>query len=143
MIGNPIVQNFYSYGLPGGCDPGATPVDTGQLLTEILAQINSNQLELQLQLSILSQQLEVLTTQFIQERQELMTDFSAIQAALTQEESVEMAVIALLEKLAADINANQADPAAIAAIAAQIKADSLNLAQAIIANTPVGPQQSL
>jgi hypothetical protein len=66
----------------------------------------------------------------------MATDLSAIQTAVSNETTVEQSAILLLQKLAAEIKASAADPAAVKALADQINANATALAAAVTANTP-------
>lgn len=60
-------------------------------------------------------------------------------AAVTENTSVDQSAITLLNDLAAKLDAAATDPAAVAALAADIRASSADLAAAVVANTPAAP----
>lgn len=70
-----------------------------------------------------------------------MAVLDAITAAVTQAETVQASVIALLEGLSKQLTDAIAsgDPAAVQALADQITADTAALSAAVTANTPVPP----
>ncbi len=63
-------------------------------------------------------------------------DFSALQAEVTRDESVNSSAITLLGSLAAQIEASKNDPAALQALVDSLKANQDALAAAVAANTP-------
>lgn len=71
---------------------------------------------------------------------DIMEDLTDIKAAIEENTSVDQSAIALLEDLADRLDAAQDDPAAIADLAASIRTSSADLAAAVAANTPSGPE---
>lgn len=71
---------------------------------------------------------------------EIMEDLTDIKAAIEENTSVDQSAIALLEELADRLDFAQDDPAAIADLAASIRTSSADLAAAVAANTPSGPE---
>jgi hypothetical protein len=59
-----------------------------------------------------------------------------LNAAVTNEGTVEASIVTLLQGLAAQIGAVSTDPAAIEAIVAQINTNAATMAAAVTANTP-------
>jgi hypothetical protein len=70
---------------------------------------------------------------------QIMSDLSALTAAVEESTTVEQSAIALLNTLAADLEAVKTDPAAIQTIADNIRNNSASLAAAVTANTPASP----
>lgn len=70
---------------------------------------------------------------------QVMTDLSDVQAAVNETNTVEQSAISLINGLADKITALSTDPAALADLAAQMRANSAALAADIQANTPAAP----
>lgn len=68
-----------------------------------------------------------------------MADLTALTAEVSRNTEVDQSAIALLTGLAAQIEALKTDPAALQALADQLKGSSDALAAAVVANTPVAP----
>lgn len=66
----------------------------------------------------------------------LMTDLSDVQAAVTENATVDQSAIALINGLADKIDSMATDPAALAQLSADLRASSTDLAAAVSANTP-------
>jgi hypothetical protein len=65
-----------------------------------------------------------------------MADLTALTAEVTRNNDVDQSAIILLNGLAAQIQQLKTDPAALQALADQLKASSDKLAEAVTANTP-------
>lgn len=89
-------------------------------------------------LALLNQILDTLTAQQ-GEITEMSAELDSLTAAVTENTSVDQSAITLLQDLAAKIQAAANDPAAITALATDLRASSQQLADAIVANTPAGP----
>ena len=63
-------------------------------------------------------------------------DLSGLQAEVAALDTVTASVLALIDGLVAKLNAAAGDPAAIAAITAQLGVDRQRIADAVSANTP-------
>ena len=83
-------------------------------------------------LSVLQRDVHALSQHMVK----LMADFSALQAAVTAEDTVIDSAVTLIQGLAAQIAALQPDKAAIDALAADVQGKADTLAAAIAANTP-------
>lgn len=106
-------------------------------------------------LTAISEQLAVFTQAFAVSQEELMTDLTALDAAVSSMESqvsqntdATASAATLLDQLAQIIRDNATDPAALAALADRISssadAEASNnaaLAAAVAANTPAAPPQ--
>lgn len=68
-----------------------------------------------------------------------MTDLSDLQAAVDEDVTVDQSAITLISGLADQIEALSTDPAALAALAAQMRSTSADLAAAVSAHTPAAP----
>lgn len=66
-------------------------------------------------------------------------DLTALTAQVAQNTTVEASAVTLIQGLAAQITALQNDPAALAALAAQLQTSATALSAAITANTPTPP----
>lgn len=62
--------------------------------------------------------------------------FTDLQAAVTERKTVDASVITLLEGLSAKIAATAGNPAAVAALATEVRADAAAMAAAVVAHTP-------
>lgn len=69
----------------------------------------------------------------------MATDLTNITDQVTNTTTVEASAVTLLNDLAARLIAAKTDPAAIQALADQLKGGADNLAAAIVANTPSDP----
>ena len=87
-----------------------------------------------------AQLIAVLSSAYILYRQgtDLMSALTDLQAAVTNEQTVEAGVITLLQTLSADLKAAIAanDPAALEAVVTSINTNAAALAAAVTANTP-------
>ena len=83
-------------------------------------------------LKCLEGKLRVITHQ----QEKMMSDLSEIQAEVTRNTEVDQSAITLLNGLAAQIEQIKTDPAAIQALANELRASSDDLAAAVVANTP-------
>jgi hypothetical protein len=83
----------------------------------------------------LDQILDAVNT-LIREGKEVMADLSVLTAHVQQNTEVDASAIALLNGLSAQIEQLKTDPVALQGLADQLKANSDNLAAAIVANTP-------
>jgi hypothetical protein len=70
----------------------------------------------------------------------VLLDLTALQAAVTAEDTVEQSAITLLTQISAELQANAGNPAAIQAIVDQINTNASTLAAAVAANTPPAPK---
>jgi hypothetical protein len=70
---------------------------------------------------------------------EIMTDLTALTAQVKANTDVENSAVILIQGIAAQLASVAADPAAVAALAAQLKTSADALAAAVAANTPVAP----
>jgi hypothetical protein len=86
----------------------------------------------------LDQILAVVQTLQAKETQ-IMIDLTALTAQVAQNTSVEASAVTLIQGIAAELAAAQTDPAAVAALAAQLNTSATALAAAITANTPAAP----
>jgi hypothetical protein len=77
-----------------------------------------------------------------QEVSAIMSDFTALTAAVAADTSVDASVLTLLQQLAAQVSALQPNQASIDALATQLTQNAASLQAAITANTPVTPAQS-
>lgn len=76
----------------------------------------------------------------IKQREVIMaTDLSVLQDQITETITIEQSAITLIQGLAAQIESLKEDPAALQALADQLKGSADTLAQAVIANTPAAP----
>jgi hypothetical protein len=66
-------------------------------------------------------------------------DFTALEAAVTEDESVDSSAATLLKTLFDEVEANKNNPAAIQAIVDRVRATNAKLAAAVSANTPSAP----
>lgn len=80
--------------------------------------------------------LDAIERLIIRETKRMANDLSAIQAAVTNETTVEASAITLLQNLSAQLTSLKNDPAAIQALADSINANATSLAAAVTANTP-------
>lgn len=69
----------------------------------------------------------------------IMSALSDLQASVTAEDTVIDGVVTLLEGLSAALAAAGTDPAALAALKTDIDARTKQMADAVVANTPVRP----
>jgi hypothetical protein len=72
----------------------------------------------------------------IKQEKLMASQLDDIRAAVTEAVTVEKSAVVLLNGLSEKLIASQNDPAAIAEIAASIRAESADLAKAVVANTP-------
>ena len=63
-------------------------------------------------------------------------DLSALEAAVSEDETVDGSAIALINGLATALEATKGDPVAVQALADRLRATSAALAAAVIAHTP-------
>ncbi len=75
-----------------------------------------------------------------QQMEKLMATLADVQAAVAAEDTVIDSAIALLKGLAQQIADLKPNQAAIDALAADVGAKTKALADAVVANTPVGPE---
>ena len=80
--------------------------------------------------------LHTLFTELSEKVDRIMTDLTALTAAVAAETSVDQSVLALVQNLAAQITAAAGDPAQVAALAEQLTASTAALQAAVTANTP-------
>jgi hypothetical protein len=71
--------------------------------------------------------------------QKMSAELDALQAAVTNEDTVIDSAITLIQGLAAQIAANATDPAKLKALADDVNAKAQALAAAVAANTPASP----
>jgi hypothetical protein len=83
--------------------------------------------------------IEHLLTRIILKERQIMADLTTLKAEVTRNTEVDQSAIALLTGLAAQIEALKTDPAALQALADELKGSSDALANAITANTPAAP----
>jgi len=83
--------------------------------------------------------LEKKLDQILANQKEELMDLTALTAQVTQNTTVEQSAITLIQGLAAQLVSNANDPAAIAALAAQLNTSATALAAAVTANTPAAP----
>jgi hypothetical protein len=69
----------------------------------------------------------------------IMSQFDDVTAAIAEDTDVTSSAITLMESLAAQLEATAGDPAAVAQLAADIRANSSRMAAAVMANTPAVP----
>lgn len=86
---------------------------------------------------LLDLQSEVLT-----EQGEVMLDLSALNDAVSEQTTVDGSIVTLLDQIAAQLDAAASDPAAVAAIAQQIRDNNASVAAAVTANTAPTPTPS-
>lgn len=70
---------------------------------------------------------------------DMATDLTELQGAVEENTSIDQSAITLIEGLADQIESLQTDPAALAALASQLRASSVAMAAAVAANTPAAP----
>lgn len=70
-----------------------------------------------------------------------LADLTEITDAVTEISTVQDSAVELLNSLADQLEAASTDPAAIAALAAQLRNESSELAAAVVANTPAAPTE--
>jgi len=68
-----------------------------------------------------------------------MLDLTALEAAVTEDESVDSGAAKLLKTLFDEVEANKGNPAAIQAIVDRVRASTGALSAAVAANTPSAP----
>lgn len=83
--------------------------------------------------------LDQLLTTFSQAKETIMADLAGLKAEVERNTAVDQSAITLLNGLAAQIESLKTDPAALQALADQLKASSNDLAAAVAANTPASP----
>jgi cell division protein FtsB len=83
--------------------------------------------------------LDIISSQLTRLGGRIMADLTALTAEVARNTDVDTSAIALLEGLAAQIEQLKTDPAALQALADQLKGSSDSLAAAIVANTPAAP----
>ena len=66
-------------------------------------------------------------------------DFTALEAELTRNDTVDASAKLLMETLFAEVEANKGDPAALQALVDRGRAANDTLAAAVVANTPAAP----
>jgi hypothetical protein len=75
-------------------------------------------------------------TQIQKQEDQAMADLSALKAQVQANTDVEASAVVLIKGLAAQLAAVATDPAAVQALADQLKASAQALSEAITANTP-------
>lgn len=83
--------------------------------------------------------IEAKLDQIITQGEVTMADLTALTAEVTRNTEVDQSAITLLNGLAAQIESLKTDPAALQALADQLKNSSDQLAAAVTANTPAQP----
>lgn len=78
-------------------------------------------------------------TQLHRDEKIIMADLTDLTAQVAANTDAEQSAIALLNELSALITAAGTDPAALAALADQLRTNAADLGAAIVANTPVAP----
>lgn len=101
--------------LPAG--GGTTSPDVAALLQQILAKLTTQQGELD----------------------HMSAELDDLAVAVSENTDIDQSAIQLLNELADKLDAAAADPAAVAALAADIRSSSAGLAAAVTANTPAAP----
>jgi peptidoglycan hydrolase CwlO-like protein len=71
--------------------------------------------------------------------EKMMADLSRLQADVAAQKTVIDSAVALLQSLAGQVRATAGDPDSVEALAASLEANSKALADAVAANTVVGP----
>lgn len=105
--------------------------ETSCLLREFVSRSNNNQL---------LQEINNKLDRVIRKEKIMSKELDALTAEVTRNTKVDQSAIALLEGLAAKIEAIKADPVALQALADSMKSDSDKLAAAVLANTPADPE---
>lgn len=96
----------------------------GREVSELVSKINNLELFLKKEIQTLSAALDALTAQ------------------VAQNTSVESSAVTLIQGIAAQLAAAGTDPAALAALQAQLNSSATALAAAVAANTPAAPAGS-
>jgi len=87
----------------------------------------------------IGQKLDMLTTLATQTKEAIMADLDSLKAEVERNTAVDQSAITLLTGLAAQIESLKTDPAALQALADQLRGSSDSLAAAVAANTPAQP----
>lgn len=95
--------------------------------------------ELKAMLQALAAQQTAGFSQLAQKESDIMADLTALTAEVARNTEVDQSAITLLNGLAAQIETLKTDPAALQALADQLKGSSDQLAAAVVANTPAAP----
>lgn len=66
-------------------------------------------------------------------------DFSQLEAQVSRDETVNGSAVTLIQQLAAEVEANKNDPAALQAFVDRLRGSQDTLAAAVQANTPATP----
>lgn len=74
-----------------------------------------------------------------QENTIMMATLQELSTEVTRETSIDQSVLALIQGLIAQVEANKTDPAALDGLLTQMKANADSLAAAVTANTPQAP----
>lgn len=81
----------------------------------------------------------VLLTVVVKQEDDVMQELDDIKADVQKTTDVEESAVVLIKGLAAKIDASAADPVALRALSAQLRAKATELAEAVAANTPAEP----
>lgn len=74
--------------------------------------------------------------ELIEQGRKIMADLTALQAEVDRNTSVEKSALLLIQGIAAQLQAAGTDPAKLATLLGQLKANDDELAAAVVANTP-------
>lgn len=83
--------------------------------------------------------LDRLTRAVIIEGENMALDLSALTAEVAAATDLDASTAVLVQRLADELDANQGDPAAVAALAQQLRDGTSQLQTAVTANTPAAP----